>query len=258
LKPVHIEESNVPGRLDGRVALVTGAAGGLGAAICNRLAADGATVVVSDLSSAGCREVADALAEPAWSTTLDVADESSWHSAIAATVDRFDGLHVLVNNAGIGAPTTVETETLETWERVIGVSQRGVWLGMKHAGPAIVASGGGSIVNVGSILGAVGGFGRNHSYSASKGALRAMTKNAALHWAISGVRVNAVVPGFIATEAMLAANADARDRAILERTPLGRLGEPHEVAAVVAFAASSDASFMTGTELYVDGGWTAR
>src|SRR5881397_95034 len=123
--------------MDTRIALVTGAAGGLGVAICRRLAAGGATVVVSDIAVEPCRTLAASLPHGASALELDVATEDSWRTAVAAVVAAHGGLHVLVNNAGIGASTTVETETLETWERVVGVSQRGVWLGMKHAGPAI-------------------------------------------------------------------------------------------------------------------------
>lgn len=246
-------------RLSGRVALVTGAIGGIGEAIVRRLAGEGATVVVTDLDGDRCEKLAGELPGGALGLRLDVTDERAWETLVAEVTDRLGGLSVLVNNAGIATMNTVETETQETWDRVIGVTQTGVWLGMKHGGPAIERSGGGSVVNIASIFGTVGGFGAQFSYHAAKGAVRLMTKNAALHWAARGVRVNSLHPGFIETPLSRELwRGTPRLTAMIEGTPLGRLGTTEEVAAAVAFLASDDAGFMTGSELYVDGGWTAR
>ncbi|MFI7702103.1 SDR family NAD(P)-dependent oxidoreductase [Nonomuraea sp. NPDC049480] len=249
-------------RLSGRVALVTGATGGIGDAVVRRFAAEDATVVVTDVDPGRCQEVAEELTKAggrAVGLGLDVTDERAWESVVNEVGTSLGGISVLVNNAGIARMTDVETETLETWEEVLAVTQRGVWLGMKHAGPVIERSGGGSIVNVSSIFGTVGGFGGQFSYHAAKGAVRLMTKNAALHWATRGVRVNSVHPGFIETPLSRKLwRGTSRLDAMIGNTPMGRLGRTGEVADAVLFLASDESSFVTGSELYVDGGYTAR
>jgi 3alpha(or 20beta)-hydroxysteroid dehydrogenase len=253
--------SAVRSRLLDKAVLVTGSTGGIGTAIARRLADEGARVVVTDMDESACRDLVAELpggTERHLSFALDVSCEDDWRSVVGLVEPGLAGLHALVNNAALGSIATVEQETLAHWERVIAVGQTGVWLGMKHAGPAIERAGGGSIVNMCSILGTVGGLGNSVAYHAAKGAVRTMTKNAALHWATTGVRVNSLHPGFIGTRQLLERyEGTDRHEAMLAHTPMARLGTAEEVAAVVAFLASDDSSFLTGSEIYADGGWTA-
>ncbi len=246
----------------GKVGIITGAARGIGQACARRLAANGASVVVADVVDDEGQDLVSVIRDDGGTAMFqhhDVSDEASWEAVINKTIAEFGALHVLVNNAGIGTFEDVEQETVEGWDRLISINQRGVWLGMKHAGPAMLKVGGGSIVNLSSIFGAVGGFGGSIAYHASKGAVRLMTKSAALHWAKQGIRVNSVHPGFVDTPMIEEAKQDPQImEAILAMTPMGRLAKPDEVASVVAFVASDDASYITGAEFYVDGGWTAQ
>jgi len=247
-------------RYTDRRVLVTGAGGGLGTEICARLAAEGARLVAADLPGSGLDSILTGLGDGEHlSLALDVSDEGDWRAAVDRIEQELGGLDVLVNNAAIGSLKTVEDEEREHWDKVMAVDATGVWLGMKHAGPLIERSGGGAIVNVASILGSTGGLGNSVAYHAAKGAVRTMTKNAALHWATRGVRVNSLHPGFIETPQLLERyQGSERHRAMLANTPMGRLGRPAEIAGVVAFLGSDDAGYMTGTEVYADGGWTAR
>ena len=247
-------------RLRDKVVLLTGATGGIGVEIVRRLADEGAHVVVTDLDESACHDLLRTLARPERHAAhaLDVASEGQWEAVVAAAEGTFGALHALVNNAAIGSVATAEDETRAHWDRVIGIGQTGTWLGMKHAGPLIERSGGGSIVNMCSILGTVGGLGNSAAYAAAKGAVRTMTKNAALHWAKAGVRVNSLHPGFIATPPLLERwEGTERHREMLAGTPMGRLGRGEEIAAAVAFLAGDDSTFITGSEIYADGGWTA-
>jgi NAD(P)-dependent dehydrogenase (short-subunit alcohol dehydrogenase family) len=250
------------------MALITGAASGIGKATAERLVAEGASVMITDVNDADGREIAKSLGENGGRAAylrLDVVSEHDWQAATQATVDQFGGLDILVNNAGIpGDRESLEATTLESWNRSIAILQTGVFLGMKWAATALLESAHASIINVSSIYGASGGFGGSPAYHAAKGAVRVLTKTAALHWAEQGIRVNSVHPGFIDTPLLGPASSRSQpDRtqifeAILDTTPMRRLGRPEEVAAGIAYLASDDASFVTGTELYIDGGYMAR
>ena len=252
-------------RLTGKVALVTGAGSGLGAEAARRLAREGAAVMLTDIATDAVGAVAAAIQDAggrAASLPHDVTSEHDWARVVAATVDAFGGLDVLVNNAGVaGGLLELMTHSMEDWRRVLSVNLDGVFLGLRHAGPAMVP-GGGSVINISSILGKVGLPGAA-AYCASKGAVLMLTKAAALEWAPLGIRVNSIHPGFIDTPMVAdalhrAENGNEMREMIISRHALGRLGAPREIADVVVFLASDESSFMTGSELVVDGGYTAQ
>lgn len=249
------------GRLDGLVALVTGAGSGIGKATAQRLAGEGAAVLVTDFNDDSGNAVAKGIADAGGRARFvhhDVTSASDWEAAVAASIEHFGGLDILVNNAGMGDLATIEDTSLEDWERTIAVDQTGVFLGMKTASAALAASGHGSVINISSIFGTSGGFGTSPAYHAAKGAVRTLTKNVALHWAARGVRVNSIHPGFIDTPILEAAKGTEFEQTMIDLTPMGRLGRPAEIAAGAAYLASDDASFVTGLELYIDGGYIAR
>lgn len=249
------------GRLDGRIALVTGAASGIGKATSRRLASEGAAVVVTDLQDEAGEAVASGIRDEGGRAIFvhhDVSSQADWEAALDTTKAEFGRLDILVNNAGIGDTAPIEETELEEYEKTIAVDQTGVFLGMKLAAPLLIESGNASVINISSIFGTTGGFGSSPAYHAAKGAITTLSKNAALHWAVEGIRVNSIHPGFIDTPLLDQAKGTPFEELMVSTTPMGRLGRPEEVAAAIAYLAGDDASFVTGTELYVDGGYTAR
>ena len=248
-------------RLAGKVALITGAARGQGAAEARLFAKEGASVVLTDIRDDEGEKVAAEINElggKAQYMRHDVIEESEWVVAVARTVELFGGLHVLINNAGIFVATVIEHTPVEEWDRIMDINARGVFLGIKHAIPAMRESGGGSIVNISSAAGLVANP-MEGAYTASKGAVRLMTKSAAIQAAKDGIRVNSVHPGFIDTEMIAFISEDPEAMAeIMPKIPLGRSGTSEEVARGVLFLASDEASYVTGTELVIDGGYVAQ
>ena len=239
-------------RLEGRVAIVTGAARGQGASHAERLAREGAHVVGVDVLDEAGEETAERLRGDGLEVAyrrLDVTDPAGWQ-ALVADCERLD---VLVNNAGIIHVAPLVEESLEDWNRLLAVNATGTLLGMQAAIPAMRAAGGGSIVNVASIFGVTGSEGYV-AYTASKAAIVAMTKTAALEHAADGIRVNAICPGGVSTPM----NENEPEGGVVPLTPLGRRAHVSEISGAVAYLASDDASFVTGTELVIDGGYLAR
>jgi NAD(P)-dependent dehydrogenase (short-subunit alcohol dehydrogenase family) len=252
------------GRVDGKAALVTGGASGLGAESCRRLAREGAKVLLTDLAAEAGQAVADeitAAGGTALFLTQDVTDEARWGEVVQTTMDRFGRLDVLVNSAGVGRGQPILETTFEAWREIIAINLDGTFLGVKAAAPVMVAAGKGSIINLSSILGKVGQPGAA-AYCASKGGVALMTKAVALELAPLGVRVNSVHPGYIETPMVTSFLRESENEnelrdMIVSRHAMGRLGVPREIADAIVFLASDESSFMTGSELVVDGGYTA-
>ncbi|MEZ5078013.1 MAG: glucose 1-dehydrogenase [Solirubrobacterales bacterium] len=246
-------------RLAGKVALISGAARGQGAAHAARFAEEGASVVLGDVRDDAGKAVAEEIAGRGLSAVyvhLDVTKDEDWRTAVAAAEDEFGKLDVLVNNAGIlGMPSLLE-ETEEHWNQVVAVNQTGVFLGMRAAVPAMKKAGGGSIVNTSSIWGVVGAE-EYISYQATKGAVILMTKSAALTHVGDGIRVNSVCPGLVLTP-MSAEEGPEVEQAVAEATPMKRGARPEEISNGIVFLASDEASYVTGTELVIDGGFLAQ
>ena len=254
-------------RLEGKVALISGGARGQGAVEANLFAREGAKVVIGDLLEAEGKQVEAQINETGGEcllVRLDVTSQADWEQAVQAAVSRFGKLNILVNNAGIGTPrgpdgvaVTIEDLAEDQWDRVMDVNAKGVFLGTKSAIPEMRKAGGGSIINISSIAGLVGGT--STAYGASKGAVRLFTKATAIQYAGESIRANSVHPGVIETPmtANMLSNAEQRETSIA-RHPMGRVGRPEEVAYGVLYLASDESSFVTGSELVIDGGLTAQ
>lgn len=248
-------------RLVGRVALVTGAATGIGRAVAARLADERAHVVLTDVDADACGRASADLTSTGRTASfceLDVSDEQAWDAVRDHISARFGRLDILVNNAGIGHYGTPEETSGADFERTVAVTAESVFLGIRVMAPLLRCSKSGSVVNIGSVFALSGGFGTGVAYHAAKGAVAAMTRNCALHLIDDGIRVNVVHPGFVDTALLAATKGTDLEATILERIPAGRLGRPEEIAAAVAFLACDDASYITGAELVVDGGLLAR
>ena len=248
-------------RLEGKVAIITGAAHGMGAEEARLFAREGAKVVVADVLEDEGKQVEAQISESggdAIFVRIDVTKEEEWRAAVQATVSRFGKLDILVNNAGLSSASVEDPMDTEGWHRIMDVNATGVFLGTKHTIPEMKVAGGGSIVNISSIMGFVAGEGGHPAYHASKGAVRIFTKATAVRYGPERIRANSVHPGFM-PPMRSAGHADQSIReGMADLTPLRRTGEPIEVAYGVLFLASDEASFITGTELVIDGGYIAR
>lgn len=249
-------------KLNGKRAIVTGSAAGIGAAIAERLAAEGARILIADRNADGAEAMAAKLrgaGADAAALGVDVASADSVRGMVEHCVARFGGLDILVNNAGIVHPQDGEIETTpdEAWDRTLAVNLKGVFLCSKHAVPAMAAAGGGAIVNISSIVALVGSYPAQIAYTASKGGVLAMSREMAVGLARRGIRVNAICPGWTATEMAMGLMQDEGAFELRRmHIPMGRMGLPAEIAATAAFLVSDDASYITGQAFPVDGGLT--
>ena len=248
-------------RLEGKVALISGGARGMGATEARMFAQEGAKVVIGDVLEDEGRQTEAAINESGGECVfvrLDVTDESAWEQAVGIAIKQFGKLDILVNNAGIARINNVENTSADEWDLVMDINAKGVFLGTKAAIPAMREAGGGSIVNISSIAGIAGG--RTSAYAASKGAVRLLTKSTAIQYARDGIRCNSVHPGVIESPMTLPIMLDtaAGREESAARHPMGRIGQPEDIAYGVLFLASDEASFMTGSELVIDGGLTAQ
>ncbi len=248
------------GRVEGKVAIVTGGASGMGKADAGLLAAEGARIVVADLNESDGQAVAEGIGDNAMFMKLDVSDEGNWQRVVAATVETFGGLDILVNNAGVIALGSVVETTLESWRMVNAVNSDGVFLGCKHAIPAMAESGGGSIINMSSVA-AIHGQSFVAAYTASKGAVRALTKSVAMFCKEqkNGIRCNSIHPDGVATP-MVVKVATGKDEATQEQIDKLReaanMCEPMDIASLVLYLASDESRFVTGAEMLIDNGST--
>ena len=248
-------------RLEGKVALISGGARGMGAEEARIFAREGAKVIIGDISEEDGKAVEAQISEAggqALFVRLDVTEESEWANAVEQAVSHYGKLDVLVNNAGISSRAFTDDTGIDAWDRIMEVNSKGVFLGTRAAVPKMLEAGGGSIINISSIMGLVGSASGHPAYNASKGAVRIFSKAMAVRHGKDNIRVNSVHPGFMpAMTSGIAYDQDQR-RGSLEQTPLGREGRIEEVANAVLFLASDEASYITGAELAVDGGFTAK
>ena len=248
-------------RLEGKVALISGGARGQGAVEARLFASEGAKVVIGDILDDLGRQVEAEIAEAGGNATyvhLDVTSESDWEDAVRTAVEGFGKLDILVNNAGILIRANIEDTTEEDWDRIMDINAKGVFLGTRAAIPAMRDAGGGSIINISSVAG-LQGSPQSAAYSSTKGAVRILTKSTAIQYAKENIRCNSVHPGIIYTD-MTSDSLDTEEgqRNWMNRVPLGRLGQSEDVANGVMFLASDESSYMTGSELVIDGGITAQ
>ncbi len=249
-------------RLENKVALISGGARGMGAVEARLFAAEGARVVIGDVLAEEGRQTEAAVNEAGGQCVfvrLDVTSEADWAGAVAAAVSRFGKLDILVNNAGVSTAGGIEELTVEAWERTMDINAKGVFLGTKAAIPEMRKAGGGSIINISSGAGIAPAPGTSGAYAASKGAVRIFSKSTAVQYAGENIRCNSVHPGPIETPMLRSARGSgAQLDDTIERVPLGRIGRPEEIAYGVLYLASDESSFVTGSELVIDGGRTAQ